>query len=90
MRLIVRFALCDMPKKACLADARSLIKARGDADLTPEQVAEAIGTTQAFVARLESSRSMPSTGTLERFAKATYTKLRISFEREKPRRGAAI
>jgi transcriptional regulator with XRE-family HTH domain len=53
-------------------------------------VAEAIGTTQAFVARLESSRSMPSTGTLERFAKATYTKLRISFEREKPRRGAAI
>ena len=60
--------------------ASALIKARGDADLTQEQVAAAMGTTQAFVARLESGRGLPSTRTLERFAKATHTRLRISFE----------
>jgi ribosome-binding protein aMBF1 (putative translation factor) len=64
--------------------ASALIKARGDADLTQEQVAKAMGTTQAFVARLESGRGLPSTRTLERFAKATRTRLRISFEPEKP------
>ena len=60
--------------------ASALIKARGDADMTQEQVAQAMGTTQAVVARLESGKTMPSTRTLERFAKATRTKLRISFE----------
>jgi ribosome-binding protein aMBF1 (putative translation factor) len=69
--------------------ASALIKARGDADLTQEQVAVAMGTTQAFVARLESGRSMPSTRTLTRFAKATGTKLRISFEPGGPVRGVA-
>lgn len=64
--------------------ASALIKARGDADLTQEQVAAAMGTSQAFVARLESGKVLPSTRTLERFAKATNTKLRISFEPEKP------
>jgi ribosome-binding protein aMBF1 (putative translation factor) len=67
--------------------ASALIKARGDADLTQEQVAAAMGTTQAFIARLESGRGLPSTRTLERFAKATHTKLRISFEPEKPGQG---
>ena len=60
--------------------ASALIKARGDADMTQQQVAQAMGTTQAVVARLESGKTMPSTRTLERFAKATRTKLRISFE----------
>ena len=69
--------------------ASALIKARGDADLTQEQVAEAMGTTQAFVARLESGRGLPSTRTLERFAKATHTRLRISFEPQKPHRQRA-
>ena len=68
--------------------ASALIKARGDADLTQAQVAAPMGTTQAFVARLESGRTLPSTRTLERFAKATHTKLRISFEPEKPGQGA--
>jgi transcriptional regulator with XRE-family HTH domain len=67
--------------------ASALIKARGDADLTQEQVAAAMGTSQAFVARLESGKSLPSTRTLERFAKATHTRLRISFEPEKPGQG---
>jgi len=59
--------------------ASAMIKARGDAEMTQEQVAKAMGTTQAVVARLESGNVMPSTRTLERFAKATRTRLRISF-----------
>jgi ribosome-binding protein aMBF1 (putative translation factor) len=66
------------------AVASALIKARGEADMTQEQVARAMGTTQAVVARLESGRTMPSTRTLERFAKATNTRLRITFEPVKP------
>jgi ribosome-binding protein aMBF1 (putative translation factor) len=66
--------------------ASALIKARGDADMTQEQVAQAMGTTQAVVARLESGKTMPSTRTLERFAKATHTRLRISFEPERAAR----
>jgi transcriptional regulator with XRE-family HTH domain len=60
--------------------ASALIKARAEADMTQEQVAEAMGTTQAVVARLESGKVLPSTRTLERFARATRTRLRISFE----------
>jgi transcriptional regulator with XRE-family HTH domain len=37
-------------------------------------------TTQAVIARLESGRVKPSTRTLERLAKATGTRLRITFE----------
>src|SRR6202453_1390188 len=69
--------------------ASSLIKARSEADMTQEQVAAAMGTTQAVVARLESGKVLPSTRTLERFAKATHTKLRISFEPEKSGQEAA-
>jgi ribosome-binding protein aMBF1 (putative translation factor) len=55
--------------------ASALIQARASADMTQQQVAEAMGTTQAVVARLESGRVLPSTRTLERFAKATRTRL---------------
>ena len=64
--------------------AGALIEARSKADMTQEQVAAAMGTTQTVIARLESGRTMPSTRTLERFAKATGMRLRISFEPEKP------
>jgi ribosome-binding protein aMBF1 (putative translation factor) len=60
--------------------AASLIKARSQADMTQEQVAAAMGTTQAVVARLESGKVLPSTRTLARFAKATHSRLRITFE----------
>jgi transcriptional regulator with XRE-family HTH domain len=66
------------------AVASALIKARAAAEMTQEQVARAMGTTQTVIARMESGKSMPSTRTLERFAKATHTRLRISFEPEKP------
>jgi ribosome-binding protein aMBF1 (putative translation factor) len=60
--------------------AAALIQARARAGLTQEQVAQRMGTTQAVVARLESGRGKPSTRTLERFAKATNSRLRIIFE----------
>ena len=60
--------------------ANALIKARANAEMTQQDVAKAMGTTQAVVARLESGRSMPSTRTLKRYAEATGTKLRIRFE----------
>lgn len=61
--------------------AEALIEARGSAHMTQEQVAEKMGTTQAQIAKMEGGRTMPSTRTLQRFAEATGTRLRISFER---------
>lgn len=69
-----------LEEEFALADV--FIRARAQADLTQEQVAERMGTTQAVIARLESGRVKPSTRTLERFAKATGTRLRIAFEPE--------
>ncbi len=63
--------------------AAAIIEARARSGLTQEQVAQRMNTTQTVVARLESGRSKPSTRTLERFAKATGARLKISFE---PRR----
>jgi ribosome-binding protein aMBF1 (putative translation factor) len=67
-----------LEKEFALASA--LIKARSQAEMAQEEVAEAMGTTQAVVARLDSGKVLPSTRTLERFAKATRTRLLISFE----------
>jgi ribosome-binding protein aMBF1 (putative translation factor) len=62
----------------------ALIEARSRAGLTQEQVAKRMNTTQAAVARLEGGGSMPSTRTLEKYAKATSSKLRIVFEPAAP------
>jgi ribosome-binding protein aMBF1 (putative translation factor) len=62
--------------------ASALIEARSRAGMTQAQVAAAMGTTQAVIARLEGGRVKPSTRTLERFARATGTRLRIRFEPE--------
>ena len=58
----------------------ALIAARTSAGLTQAEVAQRMGTTQTVIARLEGGRTRPSTRTLERFAKATGTRLKISFE----------
>jgi ribosome-binding protein aMBF1 (putative translation factor) len=60
--------------------AAALIEARARAGLTQEQVARRMKTTQAVVARLEGGRSMPSTRTLEKYARATGSRLKVSFE----------
>lgn len=69
--------------------ASALLDARRRADMTQEEVARAMGTTQTVIARLESGKRMPSTRTLQRFAKATGTRLRISFERTERESSAA-
>ncbi|MDE0392733.1 MAG: helix-turn-helix transcriptional regulator [Rhodospirillales bacterium] len=60
--------------------SRSLIEARTRAKLTQAELAERMHTTQSVIARLESGRNRPSTRTLEKIARATGTKLRISFD----------
>jgi ribosome-binding protein aMBF1 (putative translation factor) len=60
--------------------AREMIGARARAGLTQEQLAARMKTTRTVISRLEGGRMKPSTRTLERFAKATGHKLRISFE----------
>lgn len=59
--------------------ASAIIGARAHADLTQEELAERMGTSQSAIARLESGRSRPSTTTLAKLAAATGTKLRVSF-----------
>ena len=61
--------------------ASALIAARARVGLTQEQVAERLQTTQTVIARLESGRGKNSTRTLERFAEATGSRLRIVLER---------
>jgi ribosome-binding protein aMBF1 (putative translation factor) len=63
----------------------ALIEARARAGLTQEQVARRMKTTQAVIARLEGGGSKPSTRTLERYAEATGSRLRIIFEPEAAR-----
>jgi ribosome-binding protein aMBF1 (putative translation factor) len=60
----------------------ALIEARTRAGLTQEQVARRMKTTQAVIARLEGGGSKPSTRTLERYAEATGSRLRITLEAE--------
>jgi ribosome-binding protein aMBF1 (putative translation factor) len=60
--------------------ARTIIEARVRAGLTQEQVAVMMKTTQSAVARLESGKSVPSTATLQKFAKAIGSRLCISFQ----------
>jgi len=68
--------------------ASAIIEARSRAGLTQEELAAKMETSQSAIARLESGRMIPSGRTLKRFAKATGTRLRISFEPTRPPRRA--
>jgi ribosome-binding protein aMBF1 (putative translation factor) len=68
--------------------ASAIIEARSRAGLTQEELAARMETSQSAIARLESGRMIPSGRTLKRFAKATGTRLRISFEPARPARRA--
>ncbi len=57
--------------------AAQLIDARMKANLTQEEVARRMGTTQSVVARLESGSPMPSLRSLKRYASAIGGKLEI-------------
>ena len=60
--------------------AREFIAARARAGLTQKQIAARMKTTRAVISRLESGRMNASTRTLERYARATGHKLKITFE----------
>lgn len=60
--------------------ASLLIEARTRAKLTQAELASKMGTSQSTIARLESGKAAPSLSTLRRLAKATGTRLEISFE----------
>ena len=62
--------------------ARALIEARTRVGLSQTQLARRMKTSQSYVARLEGGKVHPSTDALERFAKTTGTRLRITFEPE--------
>lgn len=59
---------------------QALIEARVSAGLTQEQLAQRMDTSQSNIARLESGKALPSGRTLRRYAEATGTRLRVSFE----------
>ena len=63
-----------------LALASLLIEARTRANLKQAELASKMGTSQSTIARLESGKAAPSLSTLRRLAKATGTRLEISFE----------
>lgn len=66
--------------------AAALIDARTRAGLSQEDVALRMQTSQQTVSRLEGGRANPSLQTLQRFAKATGTRVKISFEPAKAKR----
>jgi transcriptional regulator with XRE-family HTH domain len=66
--------------EAEFAVASILIEARTKAKLSQQEVAKKMGTSQSTIARLESGAAKPSWSTLERFAKATGMRVRLSLE----------
>ena len=60
--------------------AGTLIQARTRAGLSQTQLARRMKTSQSYVARIESGQVKPSADALERFARATGFRLKISFE----------
>ena len=60
--------------------ARVLIQARIRSGLTQKEVAERMGTTQSVIARMESGKPLPSLRSIQRYAQATGSKIRISLE----------
>ena len=60
--------------------AGALIRARASCDMSQQEIAAAMGTSQPAVARLEGGKSNPSIATLRRYAAAVGAKLVIGFE----------
>lgn len=61
---------------------REAIRARKAANLTQQQLADRMGTSQTAIARMEGG-TLPSMRTLERLAEATGTTLKVSFDAER-------
>ena len=59
-----------------IADA--LIRARKEAGLTQQKLAEKMGTTQSALARMESGKSI-SIRSLRKYARCTHSKITLTF-----------
>jgi predicted transcriptional regulator len=59
--------------------ARAIIRARVRSGLTQAQLAERMHTSQSFIARLESGRTVPNLRTLKRIGEATGTRVKVDF-----------
>lgn len=68
--------------------ASAVIDVRNRAGLSQKELARKMGTTQPVVARLESGRVRPSMRTLQRLARATRSRLLITFEARPAKRSA--
>ena len=55
----------------------AMLRARAEAGLTQEALAERMGTTQSAVARLEGGRVSPTVDTLRKYAKAVGKRLKV-------------
>ena len=55
----------------------AMIRARAEAGLTQEALAERMGTTQSAVARLEGGRVSPTGETLRKYASAVGKRLKV-------------
>ncbi len=60
-----------------------LIAARKRAKLSQAELADRMGTTQSAIARLESGHKMPMMQTIQRYAEATGSRVRLSLVRAK-------
>ena len=60
--------------------ARVLLRARLRAGMTQKEVAERMGTTQSVVARMESGKPLPSLSSINRYARAVGSDVKITLE----------
>ncbi len=60
--------------------AGAMVEARAKADISQEEIAKRMKTSQPNVARLEGGKGNPSLKTLRKYACATGTRLKITFE----------
>lgn len=58
---------------------RALIDAREKKGFTQEKLAQAMGTKQSVISRLESGKANPSIGFLKKLAEALHSHLEIKF-----------
>ncbi len=59
--------------------AKTLIKARTNANLTQKQIAERMGTTQSVIARMESGKPLPTFKSVIRYAAALNSRIDLKF-----------
>jgi transcriptional regulator with XRE-family HTH domain len=64
-----------------------MVQASERAELTQEELAVRMRTSQSAIARMESGRVLPSVNSLRKFAEATGSRLDIACLPEKPKRG---